>query len=213
MNTEQFIGQLTADLANSPTRPARPFWAHLLIATAAASIPTGFVILLVLSRSPHLAHGIGPTIAFTLASALALAAGSFWTAFTTSRPEAEPRRGWLVVPGLILFAGIGLELARVPATTWSQRLMGDNPLACFSCVFVLSLPILAGTLFALRQGAPSRPKGTGAIAGLLAGGVTAALYTIHCPEDSLLFIAAWHIPAIALVSLIGAAAGTRVLRW
>jgi hypothetical protein len=173
MNTEQLIVELTADLANSPARPAHPNWLNLLTATAAASILTGFVIVLVLSRSPHIGHGISPTIAFTLASALVLAAGSFWSALVTSHPESKARRGWLVLPALILAAGIGMELAHVPTTAWSERLMGDNPLACFSCVFLLSLPILAGALFALRHGAPSRPRGSGAMAGLLAGGVTA----------------------------------------
>jgi len=213
MTTDQLIDELTADLARSRARPVHPLWARLLIIATAASIPTGFVIFMVQSRSPHFAHGISPTIAFALASALVLAAGSFWTAVAGSRPEFEGHRGWLVLPALILTAGIGVELAQLPVATWPQRLMGTNPLACFFCVLLLSLPILAGILLALRHGAPSRPRASGAMAGLLAGGVTAALYTVHCPEDSLLFIAAWHVPAIALVSLIGAAAATHVLRW
>jgi hypothetical protein len=80
-------------------------------------------------------------------------------------------------------------------------------------VLLLSLPILAGALMALRHGAPTRPRTAGAMARLLAGGVAAARYTLHCPEDSLLFIAAWHVPAILLVSLLGAGLATRVLRW
>ena len=44
--------------------------------------------------------------------------------------------------------------------------------------------------------APSNPRLAGAMAGLLAGGITAALYTIHSPESSPLFIAVWHIPAV-----------------
>jgi hypothetical protein len=50
------------------------------------------------------------------------------------------------------------------------------------------------------------------MAGLLVGGITAALYTIHCPENSLLFIAVWHIPAVLLVAFRGALAGGRLLR-
>ena len=178
-----------------------------------AAVPTALVILFILSRSPHLAHGIGATIVFTVAAALALAAGSFRTALNVSRPEAEPSRQWLAVPAAILIIGIGLELMRMPVGTWPARLIGDNPFACFACVLLLSLPILAGALLALRQGAPTRPRTSGAMAGLLAGGVTAALYTLHCPEDSLLFVTAWHVPAILLVALLGAVLGERVLRW
>ena len=54
---------------------------------------------------------------------------------------------------------------------------------------------------------------SGAMAGLLAGGITAALYTIHCPEDSLLYIAAWHVPAVVLLAGLGALLGNRYLRW
>jgi hypothetical protein len=53
----------------------------------------------------------------------------------------------------------------------------------------------------------------GAAAGLLAGGLGAVLYAIHCPDDSPLFVALWYVPAVALVVLAGAAAGSRVLRW
>ncbi len=213
MKTEQLIGDLAADLASAAARAAPPFWARLLVLTAVASVPTALVIVFVLSPRDHLGHGIGATIAFTLAAALALAAGSFRTALIISRPEAEPHRGWLLLPGLILAIGVARELARTAPGTWSERLIGDDPLACFACVLVLSVPILFGALFALRHGAPSRPRTSGALAGLLAGGVSAALYIIHCPEDSLLFIAAWHVPAIALVSLLGAALGPRILRW
>ena len=213
MKTEQLIGELAADLANAPATTASPFWARLLVLTAVASVPSALVIVFVLSPSDHLTHGLGATIAFTLAATLALAAGSFRTALIMSRPEAEPNRGWLLLPGLILAIGVARELARTSPGSWPERLIGDDPLACFACVLVLSVPILFGALFALRHGAPSRPRASGALAGLLAGGVSAALYTIHCPEDSLLFIAAWHVPAIGLVALLGATLGSRVLRW
>jgi len=214
MNTDQLIRALAIDLeATSAATSYQPLWRRLIIATSVSSLPSLAVILFVLSRSPHLAHGVTATIAYTVAAALALAAGSFWTAMGLSRPEAETQHAWLILPALVLAGGIGTELAQTPPATWEARLWGNNPLACFFCVLLLSLPILAGALVALRAGAPTHPRISGAMAGLLAGGVTAALYTLHCPEDSLLFIAAWHVPAIALVSLIGAAVAARVLRW
>jgi hypothetical protein len=78
---------------------------------------------------------------------------------------------------------------------------------------MLSLPVLGGSLIALRHGAPSSPRFTGAAAGFLAGGITMALYTIHCPESSLLFVASWHGLAVLTISLLGALAAGPWLRW
>jgi hypothetical protein len=50
-------------------------------------------------------------------------------------------------------------------------------------------------------------------AGLLAGGMGAALYAMHCPDDSPLFVATWYGLAIAVVATLGAVLGSRVLRW
>jgi hypothetical protein len=68
-------------------------------------------------------------------------------------------------------------------------------------------------LVALRRGAPLRPGIAGAVAGLCAGGLGAALYATHCIDDSPLFVAVWYSLAIAVVSLVGAVAGSRMLRW
>jgi hypothetical protein len=166
-----------------------------------------------LSRSPHLAHGIGPTIAFTLVAALAVAAGAYGAVLRLSRPDGRTSGRWLLLPLAVLVLGVGLELARVPSQAWLPRLIGDNPLGCLLVVTLLSLPVLAGLLLALRHGAPTAPRRTGAMAGLMAGGIVSALYTLHCPEDSLLFIAAWHVPAVLLVASLGAILGVRLLRW
>jgi hypothetical protein len=80
-------------------------------------------------------------------------------------------------------------------------------------VTALALPILLAILVTLRDGASTRPRLSGAMAGLLAGGVTTALYTIHCPENSLLFITSWHGLAVLTVTTMGAVAAERCLRW
>jgi hypothetical protein len=72
---------------------------------------------------------------------------------------------------------------------------------------------LAAVLTALRVGAPYSPGTAGAVAGLLAGSLGATLYALHCTDDSPLFVALWYSPPIALATLAGAAAGSRLLRW
>jgi hypothetical protein len=212
MNTEQFIQTLASDL-RTDTRQAPPFGLRLFLMVATASLPSALVIWFGLPRSPHLMHGPTATIEYTVAAALALAAGALWAATSLSRPEVRPRHRWMALPILVLVVGIAIELARTPPALWEHRLLGDSPFGCFALVSLLSLPILAGVLFVLRSGAPSYPRSSGAMAGLLAGGIAATLYTLHCPEDSLLFVGVWHVAAILLVASIGAVAGSRLLRW
>ena len=53
----------------------------------------------------------------------------------------------------------------------------------------------------------------GAVAGLAAGGIAAAIYAWHCPDDSPLFLATWYSLAIAIVVAAGFLLGRRLLRW
>ena len=46
-----------------------------------------------------------------------------------------------------------------------------------------------------------------------ASGLAAALYAAHCTDDSPLFVVVWYSAAIALVTMIGALIGPRVLRY
>jgi hypothetical protein len=214
MNTQQLIHSLASDLqASSGPGHARPGWMRLAVPTGLASLVSLAAILLWLSPSPHLAHGPGPTIVFSALAGVVLAAGAFWATLRLSYPEGRLGLWWLFVPIAILLLGLALELSRTPSSSWMARLWGNSPGACFLCVTALSLPILAAVLVALRDGAPSHPRLCGAMAGLLAGGIAAALYTLHCPEDSLLFVASWHVPAVLTVTFVGALAAGRWLRW
>jgi hypothetical protein len=78
---------------------------------------------------------------------------------------------------------------------------------------LIAAPVLIAALAALRRGAPTRPTLAGAVAGLAAGGLGATLYAAHCTDDSPLFVMAWYVPAIAIVTIAGALAGARLLRW
>jgi hypothetical protein len=99
---------------------------------------------------------------------------------------------------------------RLPMMT---RLVGQNSRVCMTAIPVMSLPLLTAALIALRHGAPTRPVLAGAIAGLLSAGLAATFYASHCTDDSPLFVATWYTIATALVTAIGALAGSRVLRF
>ena len=72
---------------------------------------------------------------------------------------------------------------------------------------------LAAIMWAMRRFAPTRTTLAGAAAGLLAGGVSATVYGLHCDESTAPFVALWYSLGISLTALTGAVIGSRVLRW
>lgn len=116
------------------------------------------------------------------------------------------------VPALLAIAVIA-ELSVVPAAQWQATLVGTNWRVCLTAIPLLSLPLLTALLLALRHGAPTSRGTAGAAAGLVAGGLAAALYATHCTDDSPLFVATWYSIAIGAVAVLGAVLGRRLLRW
>jgi hypothetical protein len=99
---------------------------------------------------------------------------------------------------------------RLPMMT---RLVGQNSRICMTAIPAMSLPLLVAALIGLRHGAPTKPALAGAVAGLLSAGLAATFYASHCTDDSPLFVATWYTIATALVTAIGALAGSKVLRF
>ena len=90
---------------------------------------------------------------------------------------------------------------------------GKSTSICLVAIPLMSLPVLAASLWALRRGAPTRPTLTGAVAGLMSAGAAAALYAFWCTDDSPFFYAVRYGAAILIVTAAAVAAGARVLRW
>jgi hypothetical protein len=112
---------------------------------------------------------------------------------------------------IVLLAAINLGFA--PKSHWNKMIMGEDWFEC-----LLSIPIIAITPFAIvigavRQAAPTNLVRTGAFAGLVAGGVSATAFALHCSDDSLPFVAVWYGGTVVLCTLAGALFGPRLLRW
>jgi hypothetical protein len=156
-----------------------------------------------------------PRLLFKLCLTFLLVALSGPLVLRLVRPGASVRRAALmlaIVPAL-LAAAILAELLAVPAAEWGQSLVGTNAMFCLKTIPRLAAAPLVAALLALRQGAPEHPALAGAAAGLFAGAIGAAFYATHCPDDSPLFVAAWYTLGIGIVAAVGAAAGSRCLRW
>ena len=113
-----------------------------------------------------------------------------------------------VLAALVLWA-----LMTTPRTELLRDWLGHSIPVCLPAITVLSMPILAGLLKAMKRGAPTRPAYAGMLAGFAAAGLATALYSTFCVEDSPLFYASWYTLAIFIATGIGALAGSRVLRW
>ena len=212
MNTEQLIRALAAD------RPGRlPSLGAGFAAALAAGLAVAAVLfwLMLGPRSDIAAAAAMLPFIFKFVVTLVLAVAAAGLVLRLARPGAAGG-AWLLALLLgptLLALGITLELLSVPQSGWWPRLIGSNSLLCLASIPLLAAPVLAALVLALRQGAPTEPAIAGAVAGLLAGSLGAALYAAHCVDDSPLFVATWYGLAIALVTIIGALAGARLLRW
>ncbi len=212
METDQLIRTLTADNAHR-ARPVGFVLALALLSAAPVSMTMFFAGLGVRPDVMTAMHN--PFFDLKFAVTLALAIAAIAVGLHMSRPEAS-LRGWawlLLIPAGLLAVGIGGEMMMPQRLPMMTRLVGSNSKVCMTAIPLMSLPLLAAALIGLRHGAPTRPAIAGAIAGLLSAGLAATLYASHCTDDSPLFVATWYTIATALVTAVGALAGSRVLRF
>jgi hypothetical protein len=212
MDTDQLIRTLAADNSNR----ARSVGFTLMLALLAAAPVSLLMFFTELGARPDVMVAMrNPFFDLKFAVTLALAISAIAVSLHLSRPEVSLRGfGWLLLAPIgILSVGIGGEMMMPQRLPMMTRLVGKNSLVCMTAIPAMSLPILVGALIGLRHGAPSRPAVAGAVAGMLSAGLAATLYASHCTDDSPLFVATWYTIATALVTAIGALAGSRLLRF
>lgn len=128
-----------------------------------------------------------------------------------ARPGIPPAAALLIILAMIAL-GAGQILAASPAARLDLWL-GHTWKVCSPLILLLALPIYGCEVVALRALAPTRPAVAGAAAGLAAGALAATFYGLHCPEQAAAFVATWYTLGIAAAAALGAALGTRLLRW
>ncbi|MCA6125348.1 DUF1109 domain-containing protein [Bradyrhizobium sp. WSM 1704] len=212
MDTDQLIRTLAAD----NTYRTRPIGLALMLALLAAAPVSLLIFFAELGvRSDVMTAMRNPFFDLKFAVTLALAVAAIAVSLHLSRPEASLRGfgWWLLVPAGILVAAISGEMMMPQRAPMMTRLVGKNSMACMTAIPAMSLPLLVGALYGLRQGAPARPAVAGAVAGLLSAGLAATVYASHCTDDSPLFVATWYTLATAIVASVGALMGKRALRY
>ena len=132
-----------------------------------------------------------------------------------ARPGGE-LRSWISLAGVPFVAVIalaGVSLVSAPTSHWDHMMMGNQWLQCLLSIPIIAVVPFAVIMCAVRMAAPTNLTRTGALAGLVAGGVSAVAYALHCTDDSLPFIALWYGGTVLVCTLAGALLGSRLLRW
>ena len=182
---------------------------------AGAVIALGFTLAALGIRADLTTTRAAVFLLLKIAFALAVVGVAIRYLTRLARPGAE--RGISPLSIVVPFAVITLlgliSLGGAPSAHWNRMILGDEWLECLLSIPIIAIVPFAVTIFAVRRAAATNLVRAGAVAGLIAGGVSAMAYALHCTDDSLPFVAVWYGGTIVLCTLAGAALGPRLLRW
>ncbi len=213
MKTDDLVALLSTNL--------EPVERNSVVRTLCVAVATAIVVALGLA---FVGLGVRSDLTTTralifLAVKLAFAIGIVGLALVylarLARPGGERKTSpfLIALPFLVIVFLAAISLGSAPGTHWDRMIVGDQWLECLISIPIIAIVPFAVSIWAVRKGAPTNLARAGAFAGLIAGGVSAMAYALHCTDDSLPFIAVWYGGTIVLCTLAGAALGPRLLRW
>lgn len=138
--------------------------------------------------------------------------------FSALLKVARPgQASWLALVFLFLpFVAIAVlsvpDLMSFPDAWRNGATIGRVWPECLLLIPAIATAPFALLIWALRKAAPTHLRRAGALAGFLAGGISASAYALSC-QESLAFVACWYTSAIVICAIVGALLGPRLLRW
>jgi hypothetical protein len=211
MKTDDLIRTLTAD-----TLRPRALRTTLMLGLVPALAIAGLAVWYVLGFRADLGTAMVTPVSVArilLTGLLGMVATRL--ALLLARPEgAQTARLWPLAA--VAGAALGLLLWAFVTTPEEARQMatvGKTMTTCLVTIPLLSILPVAALHHTLRQGATTAPARAGFVAGLAGSGFSAAIYALHCTEDSPLFYVTWYGLAIIGVTLVSGVIGARSLRW
>jgi hypothetical protein len=146
---------------------------------------------------------------------VALAATGLFAVARLSRPGAALGRleSLAGAPILAMWLLAAVVLAAAEPEDRTALIQGVSWAECPYNIAVLSVPVFAAIVWAMRGFAPTQLRRAGAAAGFAAGAIGALAYTLHCPELDAPFLAIWYVAGVLIPTIVGAIAGPRLLRW
>lgn len=213
MKTDELIDLLSADLEAVDSRKVTRYLWIAILAALAVALASG-VLALGVRWNVFDSSALGFLLLKLAFSAAVVILGSLLL-IKHARPGGE-FRSWTtlaVSPFIAVMALAGISLISAPASHWDHMVMGTQWLECLISIPIIAILPFAVIMWAVRMAAPTDLVKTGALAGFVAGGVSALAYALHCVDDSLPFVALWYGGTVILCTLAGAALGPRLLRW
>ncbi|MDB6157155.1 MAG: hypothetical protein JWO04_861 [Gammaproteobacteria bacterium] len=209
-DTNLMIRSLAREAGMKPSRPVVSFDTALLLG-AALSFASAVMLVFATFGIPDPAAILG-SAAFhhKISSMLTVACGGVFLVRYAGRPGARGLALLTVLPGLaLLIAGAISDTSGFPFLGRSEISVPS----CIAAIVALSLLPLVITLFVLKRGVTTRPAVAGATAGVLAGALGAAAYSLVCKNNGGLFVAVWYPTAVLIVVGLGSIIGRRALAW
>jgi hypothetical protein len=212
-STAQLIERLGAGLKPSPPHVLDR---RLAAAGAIGAIAALLLLIASLGLRPDLAAASAQWVLWgKLGYATALVLGGFVLCVQAARPDARPRWrvGVVLIPVALAVVAALIRSAALPPDVRSAEWLGETATMCPWLIGLLSLPCFLGLLVVMQRAAPTRLRWAGFCAGLLAGAISMLVYSLHCPETGLAFVASWYTLGMCLPAALGAALGPQLLRW
>lgn len=213
MKTDDLVSLLATNAP--PVRPHASARRHAIALVAGAVVSTILMAAWLGVRRDMATAILLPMFWVKLAFPVLVAAASLAAATRLARPGA--RLGHVPVaialPVLAMWALGAVVLLRAAPAEHHLLLFGLSSRTCPFNIAVLSVPLFAGAFWAMKGLAPTRLVLAGAAAGLLAGSLGAAVYSLHCPEMAPPFLGIWYLLGMLAPAAAGAVAGPRLLRW
>jgi hypothetical protein len=213
MKTDELVSLLATGIdvvdARAPTR-------HLVAATAGGTVVATVLMVLWLDVRPTFALDAAlPMFWVKEIFCIALVAAGVFTIARLSRPGAASGRLEILAgaPILAMWLLAVVVLAGAEPQERTALIRGVSWTECPYNIAVLSVPVFAAIVWAMRGFAPTHLRRAGAAAGFAAGAIGALAYTLHCPELDAPFLAIWYVAGVLIPTVVGAIVGPRVLRW
>ncbi|MBO9656298.1 NrsF family protein [Agrobacterium sp. SOY23] len=211
--TEDIIEQLAGDLKPVPVFSLERRLALAALPALAVSLLLMLVILGLRSDMNAAVAEPGFWVKSAYNALLALAA--FLAVRRLARPEGDGGGllAWLVVIFIAMAAIALIQLGFAVPGTYRTLILGSSALHCPFLIVAFALPLFLANFAVLRRSAPADPTLAGFAAGLAAGAAGAWVYSWFCTENGMAFVLIWYSLGILLTGVIGAFAGSRLLRW
>ncbi|ACE99613.1 hypothetical protein IP86_17230 [Rhodopseudomonas sp. AAP120] len=212
MKTDDLIAMLGTNV--EPVR--RPAGRMLTLAITVGALLAACLVLATMGLRPDLVRSASlPYLLLKIGLMILILVPASIFLKRLARPGGEHRvsLALLALPFVAVMVPAIAALWIMPMSHWRTEIVGDGWIECLISIPVIAIVPFAAIVWAVRRMAPTDLVRAGAVAGLVAGCLSALGYALHCTGDSVPFIAVWYGGTVVLCTLAGALLGPRLLRW